>query len=218
MSETSIQQKYESLRESVAALKREFDSYGHHWAVYGAERCGEILECHEPPAAPAAAEPRRLADLPRCPKCKSADITACGHELWKYECRACGNKMTEMPPPIRDLQNNALAAPAAAEPQLPTPTLDANDDLAWLVNGIRQQANDFLTKATPYERGIALTTLRAHALVLREDFDATGEPSPATKPDEPRGTFRCDLCERETPHHHELSDSFAQRTDSRISN
>lgn len=62
---------------------------------------------------------KRLADLPRCPKCKSADITACGHELWKYECLACGNKMTEMPPPIRDLQNNALApaAPAAAEPR-----------------------------------------------------------------------------------------------------
>jgi hypothetical protein len=75
--------------------------------------------------------------------------------------------------------------PQEPAPSLPTPVLDANDELPWLIAAIRETANTYLTSRDKEMRGIAYTTLRAHALVLREDFNGTGEQVIANETAEP---------------------------------
>lgn len=86
---------------------------------------------------------------------------------------------------INFVRGDEVIDPFEREPMLapmPTPNIDANDDLAWIINLLRTNANNWLMTTSPSMKSLYYTTLRSHALVLREDFDADAQPVVAPEP------------------------------------
>lgn len=134
----------------------------------------------------------QLQDLPRCPKCGSADIETTGHDLFPYRCHPCGERLTEMPPPMTSTEATPLSYSSDTMPPIRRMERDAaaigNEELAakWraAVNARSEElARDIaaLVSVEPVivdERGLRIASyaLRYGVEIAIADFLSRGKP------------------------------------------